>query len=192
MYTATGTKPDFSKLIRVLGTLGSAGDGEVCTAGRMANRMIAVSGLSWADVINTSEIPPLVRLFEDDLPSSLSKLGGDLPVDQAARIGRSVNRVVVTAMKTTWEGILKEPKPAPRESPKPEPRPTPPSQTSPDLRSSNWRIRAQSCLMFPEYLFPDEPGFLHGVAARNSISQKQWAWLTKICDRIIRRRAGLP
>jgi hypothetical protein len=40
-----------SKLVKVLGMLGSAHDGEVAAAGRRADAMVKAAGLSWDDVI---------------------------------------------------------------------------------------------------------------------------------------------
>ena len=40
-----------SKLVKVLGLLGSAHDGEVVAAGRRAHSMLKAMGLSWRDVI---------------------------------------------------------------------------------------------------------------------------------------------
>src|SRR4051812_10259317 len=40
-----------SKLVKVLGMLGSAHDGEVAAAGRRANAMVKGAGLRWVDVI---------------------------------------------------------------------------------------------------------------------------------------------
>ena len=39
------------KLVKVLGMLGSAHDGEVAAAGRRATAMVKVAGLTWAQVI---------------------------------------------------------------------------------------------------------------------------------------------
>jgi len=40
-----------SKLVKVLGMLGSAHDGEVAAAGRRAHSMLKAMGLTWSDVI---------------------------------------------------------------------------------------------------------------------------------------------
>jgi hypothetical protein len=40
-----------SKLVKVLGMLGSAHDGEVAAAGRKAHSMLQAEGLTWGDVI---------------------------------------------------------------------------------------------------------------------------------------------
>jgi len=42
---------DKRKLSRVLGMLGSAHDGEIAAAGRMADEMVRKAGLTWHDVI---------------------------------------------------------------------------------------------------------------------------------------------
>jgi hypothetical protein len=42
---------DREKLVRVLGMLGSAHDGEIAAAGRAADRLIREAGLRWPDVI---------------------------------------------------------------------------------------------------------------------------------------------
>jgi hypothetical protein len=41
-----------SKLVKVLGLLGSAHDGEVAAAGRRAHSMLQAEGLTWNEVIN--------------------------------------------------------------------------------------------------------------------------------------------
>ena len=40
-----------TRLVRLLGMLGSAHDGEVVTAGRMADKLVRERGLTWAQVI---------------------------------------------------------------------------------------------------------------------------------------------
>jgi hypothetical protein len=45
------TPPLASKLVKVLGMLGSAYDGEVAAAGRRADAMVKGAGLGWDDVI---------------------------------------------------------------------------------------------------------------------------------------------
>jgi len=52
------SSPDRAKLISVLGMLGSNFDGERAAAGLLASRMLREAGLSWADVIDTSALPP--------------------------------------------------------------------------------------------------------------------------------------
>ena len=43
-----------SKLVKVLGMLGSAHDGEIAAAGRRANAMVKRAGLTWDEVISSS------------------------------------------------------------------------------------------------------------------------------------------
>jgi len=45
------------RLIRLLGMLGSAHDGEVANAGRLADRLIRQHGVTWAQVV----LPVLVK-----------------------------------------------------------------------------------------------------------------------------------
>ena len=42
------------RLIRLLGMLGSAHDGEIANAGRMADRLVRGLGLTWRDVITST------------------------------------------------------------------------------------------------------------------------------------------
>jgi hypothetical protein len=46
---------DLQKLAAVLGMMGSDGDGEVLNAARMANRMIQVADMMWADFIEAAQ-----------------------------------------------------------------------------------------------------------------------------------------
>jgi hypothetical protein len=69
-----------SKLVKVLGMLGSAHDGEVAAAGRRADAMVKGAGLSWGDVIAPaaprSEQPqrPQRRWRRTTLPSDTAAL----------------------------------------------------------------------------------------------------------------------
>jgi len=47
-----------SKLVKVLGMLGSAHDGEVAAAGRRADAMVKGAGLTWGDVITPAAPKP--------------------------------------------------------------------------------------------------------------------------------------
>ena len=51
------------RLVRLLGMLGSAHDGEVANAGRMADRLIRESGLTWSQIIapTPATLTPLSR-----------------------------------------------------------------------------------------------------------------------------------
>lgn len=52
MTAASRLSPTFAdKLVKVLGMLGSAFDGEVAAAGRRAHAMLKDAGLMWSDVI---------------------------------------------------------------------------------------------------------------------------------------------
>ena len=52
MTAAASLTPAFAdKLVKVLGMLGSAHDGEVAAAGRRAHSMLKAEGLTWVDVI---------------------------------------------------------------------------------------------------------------------------------------------
>lgn len=51
---------DREKLVRVLGMLGSAHDGEVAAAGRAADKLVRESGLRWGDVV-LSPLAPSTR-----------------------------------------------------------------------------------------------------------------------------------
>ena len=52
MTAAASLPPAFAdKLVKVLGMLGSAHDGEVAAAGRRAHSMLKAKGLTWGDVI---------------------------------------------------------------------------------------------------------------------------------------------
>ena len=46
------------RLVRLLGMLGSAHDGEVANAGRMADRLIRERGLTWPQIIALGPTPP--------------------------------------------------------------------------------------------------------------------------------------
>ena len=46
------------RLVRLLGMLGSAHDGEVANAGRMADRLIRERGLTWPQIIALAPTPP--------------------------------------------------------------------------------------------------------------------------------------
>jgi hypothetical protein len=49
---------DRDRLTRLLGMLGSAYDGEVANAGRLADRLVRGAGVTWADVIAPALPPP--------------------------------------------------------------------------------------------------------------------------------------
>jgi hypothetical protein len=49
---------DRDKLVKTLGMLGSAHDGEVAAAGRTADRLIRQAGLRWPDIIPPRLSPP--------------------------------------------------------------------------------------------------------------------------------------
>jgi len=52
MTAAAALTPAFAdKLVKILGMLGSAHDGEVAAAGRRAHSMLKAMGLTWSDVI---------------------------------------------------------------------------------------------------------------------------------------------
>jgi hypothetical protein len=56
MTATTNTVPSLDassaqRLVRLLGMLGSAHDGEVATAGRKADRLIRERGLNWSQII---------------------------------------------------------------------------------------------------------------------------------------------
>jgi hypothetical protein len=65
------------KLVKVLGMLGSAHDGEVAAAGRRAHSMLKAQGLTWSDVIVPSAPrpePPQRRWRQPWLPSDAAAL----------------------------------------------------------------------------------------------------------------------
>ena len=49
---------DRNRLTRFLGMLGSDFDGEVATAGRLADKLVRAAGLTWHDVLSPSLPPP--------------------------------------------------------------------------------------------------------------------------------------
>lgn len=52
---------DRTRLARLLGMLGSAYDGEVANAGRLADKLVRNAGLTWPDVIAPALPPPRPR-----------------------------------------------------------------------------------------------------------------------------------
>jgi hypothetical protein len=76
---AASLTPAFAdKLVKILGMLGSAHDGEVAAAGRMADAMIKSAGLTWGDVIARAaprpEPPPQRRWRRTTSPSDTAAL----------------------------------------------------------------------------------------------------------------------
>jgi hypothetical protein len=59
------------RLAKLLGLLSSDHDGEIATAGRMANRLVKSCGMTWVDVIATPALPPP--------PSAKAKRSPDWP-----------------------------------------------------------------------------------------------------------------
>jgi hypothetical protein len=58
---------DRARLTRLLGMLGSAFDGEVANAGRLADKLVRNAGLTWAAVLTPSLPPPNHDLRADPL-----------------------------------------------------------------------------------------------------------------------------
>ena len=53
------------RLVRLLGMLGSAHDGEVANAGRMADRLIREHGLTWSQIIAPTPPATFTPLFRE-------------------------------------------------------------------------------------------------------------------------------
>jgi len=75
------------RLIRLLGMLGSAHDGEVANAGRLADRLIRQHGVTWAQVVLPVLVKPAPPVDDDepatpdqwrDLARTILDLWGDL------------------------------------------------------------------------------------------------------------------
>jgi hypothetical protein len=75
---AASLSPAFAdKLVKVLGMLGSAHDGEIAAAGRTAHSMLKAKGLTWSDVIVPSApkpAPPQRRWRRTTSPSDTAAL----------------------------------------------------------------------------------------------------------------------
>jgi len=76
MMAAASLSPAFAdKLVKVLGMLGSAHDGEVAAAGRTAHSMLKAKGLTWSDVIvPAAPEPPHRRWHRPTSPSDTAAL----------------------------------------------------------------------------------------------------------------------
>ena len=99
---------DITRLVRLLGMLGSEHDGEVANAGRLADRLVRELGLTWGEVVQPAIAPPPPPPPPPP-PNHAGFAPGFNPTDSSSRAGRQRNyRLYGFAAPQDWNELARD------------------------------------------------------------------------------------